>query len=109
MAVNEKVRPLRERLLRDARRPARIARVIQVEQPPPEIAALLGLDRKRPAPRKKNGRSCEGCFFRKRMLCALDLDEPCSTFRADTPDGLVPPRQPALLLRASSEALAESA
>jgi hypothetical protein len=35
------------------------------------------------------------------MLCALDLDEPCSTFRPDSPHGLVPPRQPALLLRES--------
>jgi hypothetical protein len=33
------------------------------------------------------------------MLCALGLDEPCSTFRPDSGDGLVPPRQPALLLR----------
>jgi hypothetical protein len=33
------------------------------------------------------------------MLCALDLDEPCSTFRPNSADGLVPPRQPALLLR----------
>jgi hypothetical protein len=33
------------------------------------------------------------------MLCALDLEEPCSTFRADRPEGLVPPRQPRLLLR----------
>ena len=43
--------------------------------------------------------SCEDCFFRKRNLCALGLDEPCPTFRPDTPRGLVPPRQPALLLR----------
>jgi hypothetical protein len=33
------------------------------------------------------------------MLCALDLDEPCSTFRPDSSQGLVPPRQPALLVR----------
>jgi hypothetical protein len=43
--------------------------------------------------------SCEQCFFRKRNLCALGLDEPCPTFRPDTPRGLVPPRQPSLLLR----------
>jgi hypothetical protein len=43
--------------------------------------------------------SCEDCFFRRRSLCALGLDAPCPTFRPDTPDGLVPPRQPALLLR----------
>jgi hypothetical protein len=34
------------------------------------------------------------------MLCALELDEPCATFRPDRPEGLVPPRQPVLLMRA---------
>ena len=66
------------------------------------IAEALGLRRKGAAKRKskrRNGTSCEDCFFHRRMLCALDLDEPCSTFRADTPQGLVPPRQPALLVR----------
>jgi len=43
--------------------------------------------------------SCEDCFFRRRSLCALGLDSPCPTFRPDSPDGLVPPRQPALLMR----------
>jgi len=33
------------------------------------------------------------------MLCALDIDEPCVTFRPNRPEGLVPPRQPVLLLR----------
>jgi hypothetical protein len=27
------------------------------------------------------------------MLCALELDEPCVSFRPDHPDGLRPPRQ----------------
>jgi hypothetical protein len=27
------------------------------------------------------------------MLCALQLDEPCATYRPDSPDGLSPPRQ----------------
>lgn len=43
--------------------------------------------------------TCEDCFFRARNLCALGLDEPCPTFRPDTPAGLVPPRQPTLLMR----------
>ena len=43
--------------------------------------------------------SCDDCFFRRRMLCALELDEPCSTFRPDGPEGLVPPEQPSLLVR----------
>lgn len=37
--------------------------------------------------------SCEQCFFRANLLCALALDEPCPTFRPDHPDGLRPPRQ----------------
>ena len=73
--------------------------VLQVEQPPAEVAAAIGVAPVKGKRRRKNGRSCEDCFFHRRMLCALALDEPCSTFRADMPDGLVPPRQPALLLR----------
>jgi hypothetical protein len=37
--------------------------------------------------------SCEDCYFRCNLLCALALDEPCATFRPDHPDGLRPPRQ----------------
>ncbi len=37
--------------------------------------------------------SCDSCFFRCNMLCALSLDEPCATFRPDHPDGLRPPTQ----------------
>ena len=37
--------------------------------------------------------SCDDCFFRKNMLCALALDEPCPTFRPDRPEGLRPPQQ----------------
>ena len=48
---------------------------------------------------RKRKPTCDDCFFRCNMLCALDLDEPCPTFRPNTPDGLVPPRQPALLMR----------
>ena len=73
--------------------------MIKLEQPSPELAAAAGLARPARKRRRKNGRSCEDCFFHRHMLCALDLDEPCSTFRPDSPDGLVPPRQPALLLR----------
>lgn len=50
--------------------------------------------------KETKGPSCDECFFRCHGLCALDLDGPCSTFRPNGPDGLVPPRQPALLLRA---------
>jgi hypothetical protein len=37
--------------------------------------------------------SCDQCFFKCNTLCALQLDEPCSTFRPDTPEGLRPPSQ----------------
>ena len=37
--------------------------------------------------------TCEACFFRRNLLCALRLDEPCATFRPDTPEGLRPPDQ----------------
>lgn len=37
--------------------------------------------------------ACDDCFFRRNLLCALDLDAPCPTFRPDGPDGLRPPQQ----------------
>jgi hypothetical protein len=37
--------------------------------------------------------SCEECYFRCNMLCALALDAPCATFRPDHPEGLRPPSQ----------------
>lgn len=37
--------------------------------------------------------SCEDCYFRRNLLCALDLGEPCGTFRPDAPEGLRPPKQ----------------
>ena len=42
--------------------------------------------------------SCESCYFGLRMLCALELGGPCSTFRPDSPQGLMPPTQPMLLI-----------
>ena len=71
------------------------------------IAEALGLRRQGAGRRRrKNGRSCEDCFFHRNMLCALDLDEPCSTFRPDSATGLVPPRQPSLLVRDAADSLA---
>ena len=38
--------------------------------------------------------SCEDCFFRRNLLCAVEDDVPCVTFRPDNPDGyLKPPSQ----------------
>jgi hypothetical protein len=42
--------------------------------------------------------SCEDCFFRQNMLCALDLDKPCTTFRP-AERGLAPERQLAFVFR----------
>jgi hypothetical protein len=56
--------------------------------------------------RRKRKPGCESCFFGCRGLCALDLGGPCATFRPDTPDGLQPPVQPALLVRDEGAALA---
>ena len=47
--------------------------------------------------------TCEACFFRCKALCALRLDEPCATFRPDSPEGLLPPMQPVLLPRQPDE------
>ena len=41
---------------------------------------------------------CEDCFFKQNMLCALDLDEPCVTFRPAS-QGLRPQRQLAFVFR----------
>ena len=51
-------------------------------------------------PRKPKAPTCEDCYFRKNLLCALELNEACTTFRPNRPEGLVPPRQPVLLMRA---------
>ena len=37
--------------------------------------------------------SCEQCFFRANMLCAVTDAGPCATFRPDHPEGLRPPQQ----------------
>jgi hypothetical protein len=43
--------------------------------------------------------TCEDCYFRRNLLCALALDEPCTTFRPDHPDGLRPPEQMRFVFR----------
>ena len=42
--------------------------------------------------------ACEDCFFRRNLLCALQVDEPCPTFRPDSPEGLRPAAAAALRL-----------
>jgi hypothetical protein len=86
------------------------ASLIELEQHATEMAEAIGVGRRRARKRRKGQPSCADCFFHCHMLCALDLDEPCSTFRPNSSDGLVPPRQPALLLRKSAgEAAAKAA
>jgi hypothetical protein len=36
--------------------------------------------------------TCEDCFFKSNLLCALELAEPCATFRPVAAQ-LAPPRQ----------------
>jgi hypothetical protein len=49
-------------------------------------------------PKKPPEPTCEDCFFRQNMLCALQVDEACTTFRrADR--GLQPERQLAFVFR----------
>jgi hypothetical protein len=84
--------------------------VSRASRPAMEMAEVIGLQRRGTGKRRKGRPNCVDCFFHCQMLCALDLDEPCSTFRPNTEDGLVPPRQPALLLReAPDEAPAQAA
>jgi hypothetical protein len=37
--------------------------------------------------------SCENCFFRQNLLCAVAGDAPCASFRPNRPEGLRPPSQ----------------
>ena len=45
----------------------------------------------RAVPRKPKPPTCDDCYFRKNLLCSLELEEPCTTFRPNRPEGLVPP------------------
>jgi hypothetical protein len=51
-----------------------------------------------PTKTKKKCVSCDECYFRKNMLCALDLDSPCPTFRS-AERGLAPERQLSFVFR----------
>ena len=37
--------------------------------------------------------SCEDCFFRQNLLCAISSSGPCATYRPNHPEGLRPPSQ----------------
>jgi hypothetical protein len=54
--------------------------------------------------------TCEDCYFRRELLCALQLDAPCPTFRPAGVHGLVPPPQaPLVPYPGAYEAAAETA
>lgn len=48
--------------------------------------------------RKHKKVSCEECFFRVNLLCALELDEPCATYRPNEAQ-LRPPDQMRFVFR----------
>jgi hypothetical protein len=50
------------------------------------------------APKRVLKVSCEECFFRVNLLCALELPEPCATFRPSEAQ-LRPPQQMRFVFR----------
>jgi hypothetical protein len=50
--------------------------------------------------------SCDSCFFRCNMLCALQEDQACATFRPNHPEGLRPPQQLRFTFRSERRARA---
>jgi hypothetical protein len=50
------------------------------------------------ASQKKKCLKCDDCYFRKNMLCALNLDAPCPTYRP-AERGLAPERQLSFVFR----------
>lgn len=60
---------------------------------------MQGTSGRRGSKRTGKGRvTCEQCFFRVNLLCALGLDEPCATFRPNEAQ-LRPPQQMRLVFR----------
>lgn len=64
-----------------------------------------GIEHRGIGTRMANGRtrepkaSCESCFFRQNLLCAISDAKPCATYRPNHPDGLRPPRQMRFVFR----------
>src|SRR5213075_1607784 len=48
---------------------------------------------------KRTHQTCDDCYFRRAVLCALPTYSPCPTFRLHSRGSLVPPRQPRLVPR----------
>ena len=62
------------------------------------LVYLAGLLQHVPVVPKPKPARCEDCYFRQNLLCALNLDAPCTTFRP-AERGLVPERQLAFVFR----------
>jgi hypothetical protein len=60
--------------------------------------ATLGKPRPARSGKKAPKPSCADCFFQRNMLCALEADEPCPTFRHHE-QGLTPPPQLSFVFR----------
>ena len=43
--------------------------------------------------------SCESCYFRQNLLCAVSDSGPCATYRPNHPEGLRPPSQMRFVFR----------
>lgn len=54
---------------------------------------------------KQSKVSCDQCYFRVNLLCALDLSEPCTTFRPSEAE-LKPPQQLRFVFRQERRARA---
>ncbi len=71
----------------------------------PDAAPQMPFARRSDRPERASARarsaapSCADCFFRRHLLCALDREDPCATFRPDRDGGLRPPRQMHLAFR----------
>jgi hypothetical protein len=60
---------------------------------------------RKPGKRAARKVSCDECFFRCNLLCALDLPEPCATFRPNEAQ-LQPPQQMRFVFRQERRARA---
>jgi len=65
----------------------------------------VAVQNKRAPKRATRKVSCEECYFRVNLLCALDLTEPCATFRPNEAQ-LKPPQQLRFVFRQERRARA---
>ena len=77
--------------LRGVRDGALIARVRPIRRASPGGSVAQSKNAAR-APSRAKKVTCEECYFRVNMLCALALDEPCATFRPNEAQLRPPPQ-----------------